>query len=486
MKIESVWTHPRQELPADLDRARSVFLLVVVATYVMAAASVGAGQAFAQARTPVPEKRADIRRNLPLTKFYDTPNPLPAGKPGTVIRSEPFDEYDLPPGVSAVRILYHSQSAAGNDVAVSGVVLIPDETPPAGGWPVIAWAHESTGVARACAPSLMRNLHHGPFLSMYVNLGYAVVATDYAGLGTSFRNAFSDILSNATDVIDSIPAARAAVPQLGSKWVAMGDNDGALAVLGVAELESDTRDPDYLGSIAISGVADAKDRYEQVARGPSHNMLAFLAYGISTVYPRFQVNDMLTEKALPVYRQIGQGCANTGTIPEVSAADMLKPNWESNEFVKQFLARNTLGQKPAYGPLLVISGEADSAVPIVMTAQVVARLCKQGDRVQFEKYPGLDSGRVIGGAVRDQIAWIQARFAAGPAAQIVPDIRSVGRGVLFGKPGRGFMTRRDSGYQRELSRMTQRSRRRSEMILPCGSKVRTSCPVLDPRPSWPI
>jgi len=71
-------------------------------------------------------------------------------------------------------------------------------------------------------------------------------------------------------------------------------------------------------------------------------------------------------------------------------------------------------------PLLVIGGEGDPMVPITMTAQVVARLCKQRDRVQFEKYPELDPGRVIGDSVRDQIAWIQARFAGRPSRTNCP------------------------------------------------------------------
>lgn len=84
-------------------------------------------------------ERSEFRGFLPLTDFYNTPSPLPAGNPGPLIRSEVFDEYELPPGVSAVRILYHSRSALGEDIATSGVVLVPDERPPAGGWPVIAW-----------------------------------------------------------------------------------------------------------------------------------------------------------------------------------------------------------------------------------------------------------------------------------------------------------------------------------------------------------
>jgi len=369
-------------------------------------------QASATQSTPKLPDKPQIRRTFPLTKFYDTPKPLPPGKPGELIRKEEFEEYDLPPGVLAVRILYHSRSAVGEDVATSGVVLYPDATAPAGGWPVIAWAHGLNGVARQCAPSLARNLLHGPFLSMYVNLGYAVVATDYTGLGTNFRSAFSDMQSNAGDVIYSIPAARAAVPQLGPRWIAMGSGEGGLAVVGVAELEHDIRDQNYLGGIVISGLNDLQGHYEH----PDAGAPLFLAYGIKTVYPEFDVQDMLTERALARYPSIERACSEADTETKLSASEMLKPNWDNNRFVKQHLNRNRPGQRPAYGPLLVIASEADPAMPISKTARVIARMCEQGDRVQFEKYADPDPGSVIGESVRDQINWIQARFAGRPAS----------------------------------------------------------------------
>jgi hypothetical protein len=390
----------------------SLGVTVTIAAAILFAAEL----VFAQAQAPAPVKTSQILRTLPLTSFYDTPHPLPAGKPGDLIRSEPVEEYELPPEVSAVRILYHSRSAAGEDVATSGVVLIPSEgKPPAGGWPVIAWAHGATGVARPCAPSLMRNVGHGPFLSMYVNLGYAVVATDYTGLGTNFRNAFLDAQSNANDVIGSISAARVAVPQLGARWIVMGEGEGSLAAVAVAEKKNEIRDPAYMGSIAISGLADAKELYAHSTQVPSRSMLAFLAYGIKTVYPQFQVTDMLTEKALAPYHHIEQNCGEAATLAELPPAEMLKPGWENNEFVRQYFARNSLGQVQALGSILVISGEADRAVPATLTALVIARMCKQGNRVQWERYPDLDPGRVIGDSVRDQIAWIEGRFAGRPA-----------------------------------------------------------------------
>ncbi len=393
---------------------RGTTLRATLSVGLTAATLFAAGMAFAQVQTAAGKRRA-----LPLTKFYDTPHPLPAGKPGELIRSEPFEEYEIPLSVSAIRILYHSRSAAGEDVATSGVVLIPyEKKPPPGGWPIIAWAHGATGVAHSCAPSLMRNIGHGPFLSMYANLGYAVVATDYTGLGTDFRSAFLDGPSNATDVINSVAAAHTAVPELGARWIVMGEAGGSLAAVAVAEKESEVRDPGYLGSIAISGLADAKELFGHSARGSSSVMLASLAYGIKTVYPQFQVTDMLTEKALALYHQIEQNCREAGTNAELSSAETVKPGWDDSGFVRQYFVRNSLAQSRAYGPMMVISSDDDQAIPEAITAQAIGHMCKQGDQIQWQRYPNLD--RVIGDSVRDQIAWIEARFAGRPAVTNCP------------------------------------------------------------------
>jgi hypothetical protein len=366
----------------------------------------------AQARNSEPEKISGARHNLPLDKFYDVPNPFPPGKPGDLIRSEEFDEYALPPEVLAVRILYHSRSAHGDDVAVSGIVLYPDKKTPTGGWPLIAWAHPLSGVARECAPSLARDLQHGPYLSMYVNLGYAVVATDYAGLGTAFRNAFSDVQSNARDVIYSIPAARSALPQLNSRWIAVGIEEGGPAVAGVAELESDLHDSGYLGSLVISGLDDPRDRY-QPSGSSSYDTPLFLAYGIKTFFPQFNVKDILSNKGLSLYRDVEKSCIDPG---RQFPAQILKADWANNGFVKQYFARNVLGKRPAQRPMLIISSGLDPGIPIGRTAQVISTMCKQGDQIQFQRYPESEMSDVFGDSVADHISWIEARFADRPAA----------------------------------------------------------------------
>jgi hypothetical protein len=353
-------------------------------------------------------RHSDLFRPLPLTKFYDTPYPLPPGKPGDLIRSSEFDEYDLPAEVNALRILYHSRTAAGNDVAVSGVILFPDAKPPAEGWPIIAWAHSWTGVARPCAPSLSRNLQHGPLLAMYVHLGYAVVATDYAGLGTASRSAYADISSNASDIIYSVAAARHALPQLGSRWLAIGTDEGGIAVVGVDEMESDLRDDKYLGSIAISHLADLRDLYVSES-SLTYKMPLFLVYGIKTAFPEFNASDILTPEGISFYGRVSQSCSEGADHSVSSAKAMLKPNWQSNSFVQKYFERNRLGGKSAKAPLLVIASENNAGIK--QTTGLVTRLCKARDKVQFERIDEPDPGRVIGDSAREQMAWIQSRFA---------------------------------------------------------------------------
>jgi len=245
--------------PFSIESRNARMFLTATTAVCLSLAGLTGNRGFVHAQTASQAKTFRPPYTLPRTSFYDTPPSLSPGKPGELIRSEPTDEYHLPFELSAWRILYHSRTAKGEDVPVSAVVLVPDGKPPAGGWPVIAWAHEFRGTPRQCAPSMMKNLGVGPLLAMYANLGYAVVATDYSGLGAGSGNPMLDMQSNAFDMIYSVPAARAAVTQIGPKWIALGPFQGGLAAVAVAE--SEVRDPNYLGSVATSGLADAEQAY---------------------------------------------------------------------------------------------------------------------------------------------------------------------------------------------------------------------------------
>ena len=363
---------------------------------------------------PPSKKSRHVSRTLPLAQFYDTPDPLPLGKPGELIRFEEAYEYHLSYEASTFRILYHSRSPDGKDVAVSGIVMVPDGTPPAGGWPMVAWAHDFTGSARQCAPSLLKNLNEGPLLSMYASLGYAVVASDYAGLGTNFPYAVFDTRSNTLDLLYAILAARGALPQLGQKWVVAGYSQGANVAVGVAEAESTLQDANYSGAVAVASVSEPDELFQQLARGSDQALLLHLAQGIKTVFPDFQVEKILSGKAMLLYARVSQSCEAKLDSP-LPVEDLLKSDWQANVAVRKFFARNILGGRPAAGPLLIISGESDPVVPSTLTANAVSRLCAQKDRVLFVQYPGRNASEVLANSLSEQISWIRARFSGLPA-----------------------------------------------------------------------
>jgi len=365
-------------------------------------------------------KEIDAERALPITPFYRG-QAFGTAKPGTLVRSEPAPDFALPPGIRAIRILYHTRTASNTDTLSSGVVLIPYGQPPRGGWPLLAWSHGTSGVSNNCAPSLMRSLFYNwEGLYEYVMLGYAVVATDYAGLGAEGRHAYLDMLSNATDVVNSVPAAHAAVPHLSQKWLVVGHSQGGLASLGVAELESEIKNPNFLGTVALAGASDLQDSIQAVlkARAPVLNgLIAFWVYGVKTVYPELNLNDVLTNRALSIYdASVESGCsAASGAFAAIPTDEILQPGWNDNQYIQQFLARDRPGAQSTFGPLLLVGGGDDPLFTESASRKIFQRLCAAGGQIQRKIYPGLTHDPVVYGSFRDQMDWIAARFAGRPA-----------------------------------------------------------------------
>ena len=363
--------------------------------------------------------------SLPLTALFSTPLPAQPTRPGDLLAHESFGGYALPAGVRAQRIIYHSQDAEGHDVTASAAVLTPPGQPPKQGWPVIVWAHGTSGVAQQCAPSLMKDLYYGQEgLFAFLAAGFAVVAVDYHGLGTPGPHQYVDKPAQAHDIVYAVPAARAAEPALGRRWVVDGHSQGGLAAWGTAELENVRHDPDYLGAVSVAGAAQLEKLFIHLSQTPGVGFyLAFMAYGIHARFPEFQPADLLTPSALRSYAAVtSQGCWFNGyaAYRGVPGSSLLRPGWERNPALQRFARENSLGEQPVGGPLLVLAGEADATVPIADVRTIVGALCKAGAAVSFRSYPGLDHDPTMEQSVPDQIAWIRERFDGKPAGRNCP------------------------------------------------------------------
>lgn len=384
------------------------------------------GQTEEMPRTLADAKRMEQANSLPAPAFYSAPRALSRTRPGDLLGKQPFDGYQLPPGATATRILYHSLDADGRDVATSGFVLVPAGTAPAGGWPVIAWAHGTSGVGRQCAPSLMKDVYYGELgLAEMLRAGFAVVGTDYHGLGTPGMHQYVSKIAQVHDVIYSVPAARAAVPSLGRRWVADGHSQGGMAAWGVAEAESTLNDPGYLGAVSVAGASRQEELLTHLGDTPGVGFyLAFMAYGIHARFPSFAVTDMLTPQAMQRYPAASSdGCWYHGyaLYADLTSKAMLKPGWNHNPWAQRLFKENTLGESPVSRPLLVIAGEADATVPIEGVRQTVERACRVGSPfLQLHTYPGLDHDQSMVQSVPQQLSWISERFAGAPATGSCP------------------------------------------------------------------
>ena len=167
--------------------------------------------------------------------FYTPPSPLPPGTRGSVIWTRSLEgTMALPSAGRNILVLYRSPDAQGRVVPVSGTVSIPSGEPPRGGWPVITWTHGTTGLAPICAPS--RDTGNGPeheyiavirtLLDGFVKKGYAIVASDYKGLGTPGAHPFLQGVPTGRNALDMLRAARAIEPKIGTRYAVMGHSQG--------------------------------------------------------------------------------------------------------------------------------------------------------------------------------------------------------------------------------------------------------------------
>src|SRR4051812_12798832 len=167
---------------------------------------------------------AKVRKGPAGTAFYTPPSHLHGKGHGGLIWARRLAGAAALHGGSANKLLlYRSVSARGKAVAVSGTVALPKGHAPKGGWPIVAYAHGTTGIADACAPTRdsAGNPAHGliayayPLLQRWLKAGYAVVRTDYEGLGTPGVHAFLNGHGEGYSVLDSVRAARKLDKRLG-------------------------------------------------------------------------------------------------------------------------------------------------------------------------------------------------------------------------------------------------------------------------------
>jgi dipeptidyl aminopeptidase/acylaminoacyl peptidase len=351
----------------------------------------------------------------PTLTFYRPPTVLDSGAPGDVLGAEPLALDPTLPGTGQ-RITYVSTTPAGDRVPVTGVLIRPLTPPPSGGYPVVVWAHGTTGVGDSCAPSLV-----SPFplygAAALLQAGYAIAAPDYEGLGTP--DEIHPYLVGEAEGHNVLDAARAAKSIGGGPiTVSWGWSQGGHAALFAAALaHSYAPELDFRGAAVHAPVTNAGTFLTQGITDVT--VFPFTAEAIlawSDVYEQTSLTDLVVVQDAERARLAEQAC--TGDIADNTTRPLdqiFRSDPQNLAVWRSALETNSVPASPIRAPVLLAHGEADALVPISGTDALNQQLCAEGRTVQYLRDPAWDHNGVYLYPMPQFDDWIISRIEGRPA-----------------------------------------------------------------------
>ena len=147
----------------------------------------------------------------------------------------------------------------------------------------------------------------------------------------------------------------------------------------------------------------------------------------------FNISEFLTPKGIKhnhLLQEIG-GC-NSADDQLTIQAGLAVPNWQHTPAMQLFQNLTGNGGRPIAGPMLVLQGTTDSAVPVQVTTQQVNDTCAKfpDSQLEYATFEGADHVPMLYAAQQVWLDWIADRFAGRePAKPCTKTQYSPARGV---------------------------------------------------------
>jgi acetyl esterase/lipase len=370
-----------------------------------------------------PAANAKVRRGPKGAAFYQPPAQA-HGKHGTLIWARRQTGSDAIAGRRSRLLLYRSTGPDGKANAVSGSLALPKGKPPKGGWPVISYAHGTTGSADSCAPTRgydgdMLVSYAYPLLKRWLKAGYAVVRTDYEGLGTPGVHAYLGGPTEGYSVLDAVRAARTLEPRLARRLIIAGHSQGGHAALFAASLAPNwTPELRLRGTVAFAPASHLSEQFPlttQIA-SPGGGLGGIIGLGlraIDTAGLGVDVPALLTPEATALYPQTETECLDALGKPDSWGGLPLNQVFRSGADLGPLLAvidQNDPENVKIRTPVRVEQGVDDATVFKGYTDQLVDQYEGANVPVTYKVYPGVSHGGVVTSAAGDSTKWIRGRF----------------------------------------------------------------------------
>ncbi|OJX70296.1 MAG: hypothetical protein BGO95_11715 [Micrococcales bacterium 73-13] len=354
--------------------------------------------------------------------FYAVPGRVP-DQPGQLIRAEPFTNA-IPDDARAWRILYTTTREDGVPAVASGLVMVPNGVADP---PTIAWTHGTTGAAVGCAPSLAPEpftVGAMPDWREALARGWAIVATDYVGLGVDPPHPYVVGQPEARSALDAVRASRQLDgASFGEQVVVWGHSQGGHAALWTGGLAAEyAPELDIVGVAAMAPASNLPALVGSFANSEIGTVIGPLVIeGYAGAYPDVRVEDYVIPQARILVEEIASRCWSEPSmvVGLVEAGLIDRPIWSRDPGTGPLAARaeQNVPRLPIAAPLLIAQGLADPLILPTSQQDYVDSLCAAGQQVDYRTYPGKDHMGVVTGdspLLGELLDWTQDRLDGRP------------------------------------------------------------------------
>ena len=353
----------------------------------------------------------------------------------------PYTASSIAAAGESVVMTYKMLGVNGKEVQATSLVFTPQMPVPVKGWPIVVWAHGTTGVADQCAPSRNKlDVDIEGMITQLLNAGYVVVAPDYEGLGEPSGNElhpFLNLKSEAYSITDAVVAARNYLGvKVSNQWMAVGHSQGGHAALGAAQYAG-RANLDYKGTVAVAPASNLKTIFntgqQLVANLPAKDQVPTLA-SLNT-YAALITAGMQGQSSPPTYAQVfepnaaaiaaqaeticseplgidfGTQMGTAAVLTNSLAGYLTQSNFMQVPAISTFL--NTTSQPLSVKvttPVKIYQGGSDRTVPANATADLITNATKLGTSNIVLEY---------------DLAWNHTTAYTGNIPKIIADVKSL-------------------------------------------------------------
>ena len=325
---------------------------------------------------------------------------------------------------AAQQYLIHYASVSGVDGKTSrqdtAAVFLPYGKTPEGGWPVVVWAHGTVGVAHDCAPSLnVRTDRDKQYLNTWLSLGYAVVAPDYAGLGSAGLHHYLNARGEAWSILDGVRAAMKTYP-LRNELILVGQSQGAHAAFATAGYQPQyapelniratvlTGTPYFDKNTTAADILPPVNGATQAKGDPKIPYIFYIYLSAADINGKLNATDYFQDTALPYLEKAQKLCINPLTQQtmeaNLNAATTLKPAVES--LLSSSIGSMLYPTLKISHPVFIGIGSNDINVPTAMQLRFADAVKRAGTQAEVHLYEGLDHSGTVNPSLRDSIPFI--------------------------------------------------------------------------------